>query len=86
MRRDLMSHFYSGIIEVGATVWVLDELSGTATELHIVGELEADVSLDRISVFSPLARQLLGKKSGVSITVTSPQGPMPLKILSIRRN
>lgn len=79
------SDFMDEIVEVGATVWVLDELTSQATELHIVGELDADETLDRISVFSPLARQLLGKKCGALITVASPQGPVPLKILNIRR-
>lgn len=80
-----MSHSFGRIIELGATVWILDELSGEATELQIVGELDADVTLDRISIFSPLGRQLLGKKSGASLTVSSPAGPVPLKILNVRR-
>src|ERR1700758_3557939 len=49
-------------VKFGATVTVLDEDTETKKTFQIVGETEADVKNGRMSVSSPTARALIGKK------------------------
>src|SRR3978361_1415397 len=53
-------------IMVGATVTLVDEDTEKKTVWQIVGEPEADAKKGRISITSPLARALIGKKKGTS--------------------
>ena len=48
----------------------------TETEVRykIVGEDEADIKADKISVMSPVARALIGKEEGDAVTVATPDG------------
>lgn len=57
----------------GATVTLLDEDDKPVT-YQIVGQTEADAKKGRISYSSPLARALIGKKSGEEVEVTVPAG------------
>ena len=41
---------------------------------QIVGDLEADLKVGKISVSSPLSRALIGKEVGASAEVTTPKG------------
>ncbi len=59
-----------GIINLGATVVV--EVEGQADEFKIVGSLEANPSLGRISNDSPVGRALLGHQIGDEVMVSSP--------------
>ena len=47
----------------GATVTLVDEDTDEKAKYRIVGEIEADVKQGRISITSPLARALLGKRA-----------------------
>ena len=62
---------------------VLEDLnsSGDQVVYQIVGEDEADVQKGRISVFSPLARSLIGKAKGDSVEFRSPKGEKEYEIL-----
>ncbi len=51
-------------IKFGATVTLIDEDTDKKQVWQIVGEPEADVKQGRISITSPLARALIGKKKG----------------------
>lgn len=51
----------------------------------IVPESEADLKLGKISVTSPIANALLGKKKGDKITVNVPAGQVNFEILNITR-
>jgi transcription elongation factor GreB len=66
----------------GATVTVEDE-QGDAHIFHIVGEDEADLSINKVSYVSPLAKALLGHKVGDSVTWRRPAGNMLLTITQI---
>lgn len=52
-------------------------------EYQIVGELEADVKNNRISIASPLARALINKEVGDIVTVQLPRGTKEYEIVSI---
>jgi len=60
----------SKIIDLGATVSV--EVERDKDEFTIVGTLEANPSLGRISNESPVGRTLLGHKVGEEVIVSSP--------------
>ena len=57
-------------INLGATVLV--EIGGSKDEFVIVGTLEANPAEGKISNESPVGRQLLGKKVGEEVVVSSP--------------
>lgn len=57
------------IVNLGATVVV--EVDGQTDEITIVGTLEANPSLGRISNESPVGRALLGHKAGEEIIISS---------------
>jgi len=65
----------------GATVTLNDLEENQNSTYQIVGVDEADVKLGKISILSPLARALIGKKSGEVITVQSPKGDKDYEIL-----
>lgn len=71
----------SGRVIFGATV----TLSADNQELHyqIVGEDEADINNNKISVTSPVARALIGKYEGDLVSVNTPQGSSEYEIVAV---
>ncbi|MGC3998955.1 MAG: transcription elongation factor GreA [Anaeromyxobacter sp.] len=67
----------------GATVVVADADSGDEVKYRIVGELEADLKRGKISVTSPIARALIGRSEGDTVTVRTPGGEKEYEIQSI---
>lgn len=67
----------------GATVELEDTDSGDEVTYRIVGEIEADLKLGRISVTSPIARALIGREEGDAVTVRTPGGQKEYEIKSI---
>lgn len=61
-------------IKFGATVTIVDVDTEEKKVWQIVGEQEADAKAGRISIASPLARALIGKKVGMSVEVNTPKG------------
>jgi transcription elongation factor GreA len=68
-------------VTFGSTVKVEDD-EGKETIYQIVGSDEADPKRGLISVMSPLARTLIGKKVGDSVTATLPGGNKTFDILA----
>jgi transcription elongation factor GreA len=70
-------------IVFGAHVELVDQ--NTDGELHyqIVGELEADLKQNRISVTSPLARALIGKEEGDVVNVETPGGTRVMEVVAV---
>lgn len=66
----------------GAHVVVIDLDSDEKVSYQIVGGDEADVKNGMISIMSPLARALIGKKQGDIVTVQSPKGDREYEIVS----
>ena len=62
-------------IKFGATVTLIDEDTDEKKIWQLVGEPEADAKKGKISIASPLARALLGKKKGSNIEVVAPPPP-----------
>lgn len=72
-----------GTVRFGAWVTVEDEEGQVAT-YRIVGPDEFDVKAGKISVDSPLAKALLGKKVDDEVVVSRPKGETELVIVDIR--
>jgi transcription elongation factor GreA len=68
-------------IVFGAHVDILDSESDEKSHYQIVGVDEADVKQGRISIMSPIARALIGKRTGDTVTVQSPKGDKEYEIL-----
>ncbi|HSI40541.1 MAG TPA: transcription elongation factor GreA [Xanthobacteraceae bacterium] len=71
-------------VKFGATVTLVDEDTDEERVWQIVGDTEADAKAGRISVSSPMARALIGKKSGTSVEVVTPKGARSYEILGVR--
>ena len=69
-------------IVFGATVALVDVETEEKSKYQIVGLDEADVKSGKISILSPIARALIGKKSGDVVVVQSPKGEKEYEILS----
>jgi transcription elongation factor GreA len=68
----------------GATVELEDLDSGEIMTYQIVGDDEADIKLNKISVSSPIARALIGKSEGDVAEVMAPGGVRELEILDVK--
>lgn len=71
-------------IKFGATVTLIDEETGEEKQYQIVGDQEANVKEGKISVSSPIARALIGKKVEDTIEVQAPKGAQSYEIVDIR--
>ena len=67
----------------GAYVTLEDEEGGEKT-WRIVGADESDMSRGFISMDSPVARALLGKREGDDITIRVPKGDVEYSIVSVK--
>lgn len=79
-----VSSLKGGVVRFGATVRVIDEDTDEKTTYRIVGADEADIDSGLLSVISPLARALIGKKKGDSAEVSTPGGHRFYEIVSVR--
>jgi transcription elongation factor GreA len=70
-------------VRFGATVTIEDSDSGEPQTYTIVGEHEADIKRGRISIGAPLARALIGKELGDSVTVQSPKGRREYEVTKV---
>ncbi len=59
--------------------------NGATMSYQLVSESEADIKTGKISVNSPIAKGLLGKKAGDTIEIIVPAGKMEFEILDISR-
>jgi transcription elongation factor GreA len=71
-------------VKFGATVTVIDEDTDKEATYQIVGDLEAELKLKRISISSPLARALIGKSAGESVEVAAPGGAKSYEIVKVK--
>jgi len=69
-------------VTFGSTVRLEDE-AGKGVRYWIVGSDEAEPAKGRISILSPLARTLIGKKVGDSVSAQLPGGPKTFDILEV---
>lgn len=72
------------VVRFGATVTLADEDTDEKVTYQIVGADEADVNARRLSITSPLARALIGKKPGDTAEVAAPGGHKSYEIVRVR--
>ena len=67
----------------GATVTLADVETDEEKKYQIVGDLEADIKHAMIAISSPLARALIGKNEGDSVTIDAPAGQREYEIVAV---
>lgn len=72
-----------GKVIFGATLVLEDLNSGEGLKYQIVGEDEADIKSGLISVSSPIARALIGKREGDEVSINTPGGVRELEIVEV---
>jgi transcription elongation factor GreA len=70
-------------VKFGAHVTLVDEETEKEATYQIVGVHEADIKYARLSISSPLAKALIGKKIGDTISVPAPGGDRSYEILQV---
>jgi len=71
---------HSGKVVFGATVSLIDAATEAEVRYRIVGEDEADLKANKLSVMSPIARALIGKTEGDVVVVKTPKGDVEYEI------
>lgn len=74
----------SKVIRFGATVLVADEDDDSERSYQIVGDYEADIEKNKISLSSPLAKALIGKEEGDVVEFRAPSGQKSFDILEVK--
>ena len=78
-----VSKLSGNTVKFGAIVTLVDEDTEEKKVYQIVGEAEADVKSGRVSITSPTARALIGKKVGDSVEVNTPGGGKSYEVLKV---
>ncbi|MCZ8182946.1 MAG: transcription elongation factor GreA [Beijerinckiaceae bacterium] len=78
-----VSKLSGSTIKFGATVKLVDEDTEEEKAYQIVGDVEADVRSGRVSISSPIARALIGKKVGDTVEVNTPGGGKSYEVVEI---
>ncbi len=71
-------------IMFGAHVRLVEEDTEKESAYQIVGVYEADIKSGKLSISSPLAKALIGKRVGDAVSVPAPGGDRSYEILSIK--
>jgi transcription elongation factor GreA len=70
-------------IVFGATVELADVDTDDKVIYTIVGDLESDIKQRLISISSPVARALIGKHEGDTVTIEAPGGQREFEIIGV---
>jgi len=73
-----------GRVVFGATVQLLNLSNDSEVTYRIVGEDEADIKAGLVSINSPLARGIIGKSEGDTVTLQVPSGAVEYEILAVQ--
>jgi len=68
----------------GASVLLADVDTEEEKHYQIVGDLEADIRKGMIAISSPVARALIGKSAGDSVTIDAPAGQREYEIIEVK--
>ena len=74
----------SGKVIFGTTVELINLDSDDEISYQIVGDDESDIKLNKLSVYSPIARALIGKEIGDVARVETPSGEVEYEILGVK--
>jgi transcription elongation factor GreA len=72
------------VVKFGAKVKIVDDESGDEHIYQIVGPDEGNLDAGLISLSSPLARALIGKKAGSVVEVGTPKGQKVYEVLNVK--
>ncbi len=73
-----------GRVVFGATVELLNLDTDQEVRYQLVGEDEADIKHGLVSISSPIARALIGKREGDDVEVHTPSGTQDYELLAVR--
>ena len=73
----------TGKVIFGTTVTILNLETDKETRYRIVGDDEADIKSNLISVNSPIARGLIGKEIDDVVTIQTPSGAVEFEIVEV---
>jgi len=73
-----------GKVVFGATVELMNVETEEEVSYQIVGDDEADIKANRVSVSSPIARALIAKEEGDVAVVQAPSGNKEYEILEVK--
>jgi transcription elongation factor GreA len=73
----------TGKVIFGVTVGLLNIETDEEVSYQIVGDDEADIKNNRISVNSPIARGLIGKEVDSEVEIKTPAGLVEFEIISV---
>ena len=68
----------------GATVTIVNVATDEEKTYCIVGQDEADIKANKISIGSPIARALIAKNEGDEVRVTTPGGVIDYEIVEVQ--
>ena len=71
-------------VKFGATVTVVDEETDAEETYQIVGDYESDMDNGKLSISAPVARGLIGKSEGDSVSIKTPKGTRDYEILEVK--
>lgn len=74
----------SGKVIFGTTVVLINLENDEEQTYQIVGDDESDIKQNKLSVYSPIARALIGKEVGDVTTVRTPSGEVEYEICGVR--
>ena len=75
---------WSGKVIFGVTVTLLNLDIDKKIAYQIVGDEEADIKENKISVYSPISRSLIGKREGDEVSVETPGGQVDYEVLEVK--
>ena len=67
----------------GANVTFEDIDTEEVSNYQIVGEDESDIKQNKISISSPIARALIGRSAGATLTIPIPKGKIEIEIIKV---
>jgi transcription elongation factor GreA len=73
----------TGRVVFGCTVELIDIESDEEVTYQIVGDIEADIRLNRIAISSPIARAMIGKEEGDEVIVRAPSGNREYEVTAV---
>ena len=77
------SSYEHNVVKFGSTVSYEDLDTGKSATYTIVGAVESDLDKGLISISTPLAKQLMGRKIGDQVELNLPKGRAEIEITNI---
>ncbi len=74
----------TGRVVFGCTVTIMNLSNEEEVTYKLVGEDEADIRKNKLSVSSPIAHALIGKEEGDEVTVQTPSGLLKYEIIEVK--